>query len=978
MSTPPKVCATSSDGRRGGYAGALRRGLIALMAATLSLSGLGAAGAATAPSRVQGVIVDPADYVTRQPNAAALARTLAADLADDGVNTIYLNAYNVEYGAYYRTSYRYSSEAPYGRQDLLGKLINAAHARGIRVFAAFYDHQHRGAWEANPSWRAKTQSQGDYNPPRTDVQFYLSVGRPEAVAWWLGFLRDLLTNYPNLDGIELREPIVNWWGTDADWNPAMTAAFRQAHPGAARGGDEWRAYRAQALTTFMHGEIAAIHKTGRLAHVTTVGSAYESGTLMPATDVARETGFDLDGLLTGADRPDAIKVEIIWQQWARNWGFVTFTPAWTGYATGAFLRQIAGRAPVIVHIELTQFGSHKLTSSEVDETLTLADRTDVAGLDVYSAALADRMGFWPQIRERFLAKGPSLPPQQKGARALVLYDGRGAAPEVSRMFATNLANLLGHFGIAWRVESVEQYHRGDASTYSALFYLGTVYGNVTSAFLTDAASYNGTLVWMGQNLFQLKAEIPGLAISQPSQRADTSFTRIAYGVSVLPATGDLIPTTPLKGATVLAWAQRASGARAPYVLRAGNVWYVAGLPFTTLDTPSGLNGRYLVFSDLLHTMLGIDGERGTRALVRLEGITPLSDPDVLRRQAAVLQGRSIPFALSVIPIWTDGTRTVRLDERPKLTRVLRDLAADGAAVIMNGSSHRYRGTTGDDYEFWDAEAGDGVAEDGDDFVTARVDAGLNAMWKSGLHPVAWQTPFDAATPFDYTAIGEYFTTFVERRTYGTVDEAAFKQAMPFLVGEDAFGARILPENLGVAESAADVGTLVSRARALRAVRDAFAGAGILPSVPAPAVASLADDLKGLGYSFYDLMAEPSSVVGATRAEIVGSGSASITIPNGSTLVEMRMRRDGKVLWRRITHSSSSVRVTRSVSNLPSGVVFILAVRDNVSKSLFPIDLLARTGFWLAAGILALAALGVMSLEVVARRVRSRAGWAGSS
>ncbi|HMC36779.1 MAG TPA: hypothetical protein VKK30_02805, partial [Actinomycetota bacterium] len=116
----------------------------------------------TATTTVRAASVDPAAYLPRYPNAAVLARDLAERFAQSGVNTIYVNAYNVKYGAYYVTSYPYNSESDYGQQDLLGKLIQEAHARGMRVMAALYDHQHRGAWEAQPSWREKTQSGGDY------------------------------------------------------------------------------------------------------------------------------------------------------------------------------------------------------------------------------------------------------------------------------------------------------------------------------------------------------------------------------------------------------------------------------------------------------------------------------------------------------------------------------------------------------------------------------------------------------------------------------------------------------------------------------------------------------------------------------------------------------------------------------------------------------------------------------------------------
>src|SRR5579883_1618500 len=118
---------------------------IVLLAAVAGALALGVAASqasheARLPAHVYAVSIDPADYLATVPDATVLAKRLVAELTANRINTIYLNAYNVQYGAYYQTSYRYNHESEYGRQDLLGKLLAAAHARDIDVVAAFYDH----------------------------------------------------------------------------------------------------------------------------------------------------------------------------------------------------------------------------------------------------------------------------------------------------------------------------------------------------------------------------------------------------------------------------------------------------------------------------------------------------------------------------------------------------------------------------------------------------------------------------------------------------------------------------------------------------------------------------------------------------------------------------------------------------------------------------------------------------------------------
>src|SRR5438132_5385798 len=259
VGSPARAAHAMRLGRRSLASGAaIALALVTIAAPALAMSDAGngrelppSSASSAAAQPIRAASVDPAAYLPRFPNAAVLARVLAARLAQAGVNTMYVNAYNVKYGAYYVTSYRYNGESEYGQQDLLGKLIEEAHARGIRVIAALYDHQHRGAWEAQPSWREQTLGGGDYNPPGVDVQYFLSIGDPAVVSWWKGYLRDLLAHYPGLDGIELREPIVNWWGTTADYNPSVTQAFLAANPNGQLGSPDWVQFRERMLTGYL-------------------------------------------------------------------------------------------------------------------------------------------------------------------------------------------------------------------------------------------------------------------------------------------------------------------------------------------------------------------------------------------------------------------------------------------------------------------------------------------------------------------------------------------------------------------------------------------------------------------------------------------------------------------------------------------------------------------------------------------------------
>jgi hypothetical protein len=969
-------------GIRSSYAAA---SLIGALLVFFGWSGALPGGQAATAERLRAVSIDPADYLADTPDASALARGLAAKLAANGVNAVYVNAYNVEYGAYYRTAYLYNTQSDYGRQDLLGKLISAAHARGIRVFAALYDHQHRGAWEAHPEWRAKTESGGDYNPPVTDIQYYLSVRNPGAIAWWRGFLLDVIRRYPDLDGIEFREPIINWWGTTADYNPEATRAFRAAHPGAPLGGEVWRRFRQESLSRFLKLEIALAQRDGLSAHVTTVADVDGTGRVMSVASQARETGFDLDGLLAGPVRPDAIKVELIWQQWARLYGRIDFTPEWTGTALRAFLRQVRGRARVVTHVELTDFGRLEQSLEEFYRALRASDLRSTGGLDFYSAALADEKHAWPVVRSVYrpgrAAEVPEGIPRDR--RMLVLYDEdirstpREAA--VARLQRTEIINLIDHFGLKWEARPVDGYRRGGLAPYDVVVYLGSRYGNAPQAFVSDVSVFDGTVVWIGQNLFQLPESGVVLPFRQSSQVPGVVEGRIRYRGRWLRAKGELIPTSAEAGAKVVASVARGA-ARKPFILRAGRFWYLAGSPFSFLELGSGLNGRYLVFADALHDMLGVShGTQSARALLRVEDVNPETEPALIRQIADVLAARRAPFLVSVTPFYVapDEDLSVSLSDRPEVVEALRYAVARGGAIVLHGSTHQYRGRTGIDAEFWDLRNGGGVAEDGESFVRSRLSRALAELWRNDLHPIAWETPHYVATPFDYALFADYFSTFVERRVYGVVAAQAYQQALPYPIESDVYGGRIVPENLGYVAKGGDASALIANGAALRVVRDAFAGGFVHVATPAVEVGKLVDELRGLGYRLVDPYRLENVVEAPGRIELTGAGTASLPVPTGWFLERRVLARDGSTVSRVVTEFSSYARPTFRFRVVPGGGLVSLRVLSPEDAGAAEDGLGAQSqggfsAFGYALVVLATVGLGLLLVVYAGTKIDQRA------
>jgi len=339
---------------------------------------------AWAAGNVRAVRFDAGYYYGRGRSARQLAEELTRAWAEQGVNLVYCYAYNPVYGARYRTRYAGNVMEDFGRQDLLRHMIREAHDRGIEVIAWLNGVQHKHMWEAHPEWREKTADGSDYKPGRDS--YLLCVRNPEVMQWWLGFVDELLRNYPELDGIDLAEFQVDEWGDNACYCAHCREQFAQARPAEALPGEAWREFRAEGLTRLLLATSRLAHRYEREVHITTVFTARRDGDLMCSRDVRDAIGFDLEGLLESPDRPDVMQAELIWQQWAALYDNPSvFGPEWTSSAVRQAKDMVAGRARLIAHVEVTNFGSGGLDGPELARTITCAVEGRPHGIDIYDA-----------------------------------------------------------------------------------------------------------------------------------------------------------------------------------------------------------------------------------------------------------------------------------------------------------------------------------------------------------------------------------------------------------------------------------------------------------------------------------------------------------------------------------------------------------------------------------------------------------------
>ncbi len=390
--------------------------------------------------------------------------------------------------------------------------------------------------------------------------------------------------------------------------------------------------------------------------------------------------------------------------------------------------------------------------------------------------------------------------------ALVLYDSSGPWGDLGPLYATMVVNLLGHFPeVRTTARPMSQYVPGDLLEHDVIFYMGVVYGeNKPPAFMEDFLATDRTVVWLGQNLWQ---------VANPKHQG----FRARYGLEFLHLEGNsgdgadttFFKTVHYKGEQLqkyFAWYEdeqltdndpdlgvvrvldpsrvevhaeiehSGTGERIPYALRSGNLWYVADNPFTYLHELD----RYLAVTDLMHDFVGLDHEATQLGLFRLEDVHPWVNPNALRDVIDVLDGR--PWNMAMVPVFADPLGVYNDDEEwhfdmlseraePWLEAV-REARDVGAEMVLHGFTHQFgqianpfNGVTGTDFEFWDAVNDRPVPGDSFAFAADRVDRGTQMLADAGFAAWAFEVPHYQGSMVDYFAFTDRYPTVYHQGVY---------------------------------------------------------------------------------------------------------------------------------------------------------------------------------------------------------------------
>lgn len=353
--------------------------------------------------KIKGFRFDPSYYYGQGYTAKTLAAKIASDAQNNNANTIFIFAY-MPGGAYYPTTYADTNvEQGFGMQNMLGEMITAAHAKNIKVVAWLPVNSFQKAWENHPDWREKKLDGTDYVPNVMPCIYTLSSAHDSFQAWYRGFLEDILTRYLSLDGIEAAEGMIDCsWSGSADYNPAANTKYFAAYPSGKLGDANWISFRAGELTKLHKILIEVAHSHGKQAYVVNTWSTKSDGHLMLSSEIRDGCGFDFDGVMNLADKPDYIMAELIWQSLASMYYPVSFTPDWTKQGTQEFVAKVNSRTKALVHVELTPFGNYAPTNSQFQTSLQHAI-TGTSGADFYDSYQCQTKNAWSNVKAVYSA-----------------------------------------------------------------------------------------------------------------------------------------------------------------------------------------------------------------------------------------------------------------------------------------------------------------------------------------------------------------------------------------------------------------------------------------------------------------------------------------------------------------------------------------------------------------------------------------------
>ncbi|MFH0989507.1 MAG: DUF2334 domain-containing protein [bacterium] len=517
-------------------------------------------------------------------------------------------------------------------------------------------------------------------------------------------------------------------------------------------------------------------------------------------------------------------------------------------------------------------------------------------------------------------------PQSKTKNIIILVEGDTNLKSIPMAGGRQLATLFGHFDVKSTIKGVNQYTAGEMNGYDLVYYLGDKFKNTPPTnFLNDILTTRKDIVWLNTGFAEFSKthdvqKTFGFSVSAID--SSSGYEIVKSGTKVF-TKGDK-PTAVIQIADrelvkVLATTYSPSRKKEiPYIVKSKNLTYIGDSPFSYASETD----RYLLFADMLHDILGEQHEESHSAIIRIEDISPMDDPERLRDIADLFASHNVPFLVGVIPFYVNpstGTR-LGLSDKPELVDALKYVVHNGGALVMHGSTHQYKGVTASDFEFWNQMTNKPIADESESTFSKKIESGIQEFMKNGLYPIVWETPHYTGSFLLYKTIAKYFSSAMEPRL--AIEDIDQSQFFPYIIAKDLFGQKLYPENLGYVPFDEDprigeeaVQTILRGAKANLAVRDGFAACFFHSFNELDLLEELVDGILALGYKFYDLRDQNNWVKTSDRIILTGSQDYTLKL-NGQYLSEAYYDVDGQIKQELYSENRIDGTITKSISLAP--------------------------------------------------------------
>lgn len=434
---------------------------------------------------------------------------------------------------------------------------------------------------------------------------------------------------------------------------------------------------------------------------------------------------------------------------------------------------------------------------------------------------------------------------------------------------TSLIEYLGHFDLACQALPLETWQPGALQDAELVVYVGLKDTILPQKLLQEMANAK-RVIWFERNIEQLAAYLQWQDFRLEGVSSGWSYVNYRRDL-FFPEWMNVVIAQPGDNARIFATVKNMAGSK-PLAWQRDNVYFCGLLEVDPVFM--------VTLGNLLHQFIPNNHQNFHRTLLRVEDVSPLTDPKAVSAVINTITKYHIPFAIGVIPVGIAGNdKRVYMHETPEMVRILQEAQNNGASIIMHGYTHQneYSPKTGEGYEFWNARD-DKPMENDESFTSERIEAGIAELVRCGLIPVAFEPPHYAMSKTGYTVLSRYFNVFSGQVQISDKSEQ-ISLTMPYMATSAYLnGMIVVPENMGYYDGHNFlVEDMLRNSAQIIDEQDGFAGFfyhGYLPPDKLPAII---EGLRKQGYEFFDLRQLPIKV---------RSPKINITGQNGQIQVEI--------------------------------------------------------------------------------------------